>query len=1009
MQKRKRKQKNSKKFNAYQYANDFEKLSLEIVKILYKDSFNDAEPIYDDTTQETRDYGVDAYLVVNIKERLQTYTIEAKLRTSDTLSLKDFATSILYYLINTSSRHFIVTNVSYSSEVIKYIRQSNLRNEKIIELVDGQLLQNVINTSLKQFYGFPKELINYILNRKFNNVKLYSENIFAQHKDKNYIELPYYDTLLKDLQCRFEIGHNFFVVTGISGTGKSTWIKYCVDKIFSNYVIHKLDISLIQTPKLFVLEILRLLLGFNIEKLFADLSKDNCTVNDIINQFQVFPCDSEQITDAIISLLTCEEYDSKAYVYFMHLLIEHLHKYFLVNMHIVIVIENLHEATAEMVDFIIQSMYCLGKKNVIVFWEILTPQNSCQLLHVSFEQWFNFIYLLTSKSLAQGTLPYHISLDRLLEDNAYGDIEENIKSMLDQYIPGIAFTAEFVHEFINYFGLNIRNIFDALKIIKSKSLYSATTIKNLHMGGSFLIERQIIELTCAKSENKDFYQAVFNFVYLLNGKLGNTILQYLNSAFMVDAYSFLIDSGLFYRENTSLNFQYPNMIKMLNNYFSSNVQIVHAKWLLEHMDELELNYIERIYYEIYFGYIVSPFEAISKMDEIIEFIYRHKVYKYLLSLAYIRYEHYKQIGNEMLYYQYLVQYISYLKASTSDLNILNSNIRLAESLCNRLSIKYSGDKRYVQTNLELALVQYHVAQAKYDYSDCEEKIQYIMSYEDNFGESELFIVARIYHALLKKEQGYRKEFILELIENFQKYTHNTDVKITYYINMAAMYKFSYKHIAIKMLKTAKYLTFNQRKGHGDLEVEVNLLHLLCQKDNKVVLEQIKFIRSAAEKVNSMYILAKTFNLEAYYYIQNLTDNEESIIQCLKSAVFHSLSNGQSKQAFLFGLNLVTILASCGKDCIEEFNAAFNWYNNNKMVIKRLKQNPYRNHDHMFSALISLLYIAGKLKKTTAEKEILKSFPEFKNMTGKELLRKVPNYYTVKYKKGESSNIIFLLF
>ena len=99
MQNRKRKQKNSKKFNAYQYANDFEKLSLEIVKILYKNSLNDAEPIYDDITQETRDYGVDAYLVVNIKERLQTYTIEAKLRTSDTLSLKDFATSIYIILL----------------------------------------------------------------------------------------------------------------------------------------------------------------------------------------------------------------------------------------------------------------------------------------------------------------------------------------------------------------------------------------------------------------------------------------------------------------------------------------------------------------------------------------------------------------------------------------------------------------------------------------------------------------------------------------------------------------------------------------------------------------------------------------------------------------------------------------------------------------------------------------------------------------------------------------------
>ena len=125
MQKKSKKKKKNDTFDAYRYAGDFEKLSLQIVKIIYKDSFDDTKLVYSDTTQTTRDYGVDAYLVVSIKERVQTYTIEAKLRTSDTLSLKDFATSILYYLINTSSRHFIVTNVSYSYEAVKYIRQSN--------------------------------------------------------------------------------------------------------------------------------------------------------------------------------------------------------------------------------------------------------------------------------------------------------------------------------------------------------------------------------------------------------------------------------------------------------------------------------------------------------------------------------------------------------------------------------------------------------------------------------------------------------------------------------------------------------------------------------------------------------------------------------------------------------------------------------------------------------------------------------------------------------------------
>lgn len=997
-------------FDAYQYADKFEELSLEIVKIIYKDSFDGSEVVYGEPTQKTRDHGVDAYLVINFKEHLETYTIEAKLRTSDPLSLKEFATSILYYLINTSLKHFIVTNVSYSQEAIKYIRQSNLRNPKFIELIDGKSLQNIINSSLKQFYDYPKELIDYILNRNCKNPILL-EHVAMQLNEKSYIELPYYSALLEDIRLRFQLGYNFFVITGIYGTGKSTWIKYCVDNIWKNYAVQKFDISLIQTPKLFVFEILRLLLGFNVEKLFIDLSKEKNIISDMTEQFQVFPCNSEQITDAIRVLLLSEYDDPKTYAYFMHLLIEHLNKYFLVNMSTIIVIENLHEATAEMIDFVIQSMYCMKQKNIIVFWEILIPQNISQLNHVSIDQWYNFLHLLTSKKIRQGILPYQISLDGLIENQLYGEMEEIIQSMLAKYFPEITFTSEFVHTFIKYFGVNIRNIFEAFHIIKFKNLYSAAALKDLHMNSSILIERQIIELLCGQSENKLFYQTTFNFVYLMDGKLEAVILQYLDTAFTIDSNIALIDSGLFYFEDNKLYFQYYGMIMSLEKYFNPNIKKDCAKWLLEHLDELDINYIERRYYELFLLYIMSPSDALVGMDKAIEFLYRNKVYKFVLSLSELRYKYYKKTKEEILFYQYYVKYISYLKSYTSDLKVLNINIKTAESLSARLAFYYKDDKRYIQTNLQLALVQYYVSKVNYDYADCEKRIQYILNFEDVLEESEIFIIARIYHALIKKEQGFRKEFILELIENFQKYPDNLDIKVTYYINMAAMYKFINKQIAIKLLKTAQDLTFDCQKGYGDLEVEINLLHLRCQGGDKISSEHIKFIRSAAEEANSMFILAKTFNLEAYYYIQNYYGKEETAIQCLRSAIFHSLSNGQTKQAFLFGLNLITMLILCKQDCMEEFNSVFNWYNKNEIVIKRLKRNPYRNNDHMFSALVSLLCIAHSINISYAEDKILKSFPEFICMTRKELLRQVPAYYKVKYRKKtcQKQNIIFLLF
>ena len=75
-----------------------------------------------------------------------------------------------------------------------------------------------------------------------------------------------------------------------------------------------------------------------------------------------------------------------------------------------------------------------------------------------------------------------------------------------------------------------------------------------------------------------------------------------------------------------------------------------------------------------------------------------------------------------------------------------------------------------------------------------------------------------------------------------------------------------------------------------------------------MLAQICFIREMTEKENSIYNLAKTYNLEAYYYISNglLPAQTEATIECLKSAVFHSIISGQSKQAFFIPFKPDTI-------------------------------------------------------------------------------------------------------
>lgn len=1007
--KNKKEKKNSKKFNAYQYAQEFEKLSLEIVKIVHKEKFDENNIIYGNTTQQTRDYGVDAYLVINIQESLKTYTIESKLRTSDSLSLKDFATSILYYLINTSSKHFVVTNVSYSSETIKYIEQSNMKSEKFINLIDGRMLQDTINASLEYFYNFSQELVNYILSRNFEGIPALPLSYQSETKEPSYIELPYYGTLINNISTKLKTEYNFFIVTGRHGEGKTTFIDYCIDKVFLNYSIHKFDLSLIHTPRLLVLEILHLLLGFSIEKLIFEMDDNDNVINEIIEPLQVFHKNSKQIIDAIKQLLNFKNNDSQTYVYMMNILVEHLYNNFLLNTSTVLVIENLHEATEEMIEFTIKTMYCLGKKNIIVFWEILIPQNAGQLANVNLDQWYSFLQLLESKSLVKNSSPYLIKLSGLLEN----DVEIDVKYIIEKYITGISFTDKFIQTFIKCFGTNIRNIFNALKIIKAQQLYSASSIQNLNIDYSIIIETQISDLLDKKNNDYEFYQWVFSFVFLLDGKIDFSVLKFMDKTFNTNSKNTLKKSGLFYQKNNSLEFQYSNMNDIISQLLDTDIKENCAHWILNFLNELDINYVTKRYYEASLLHIVSPLDSIKNLNEDIKYLYNLKAYKYVLSLSEIRYIYYKRMENELLYYKYYIKYISYLRKSTSDLGLLNRKIREAEDLRERLAIKYLNNDEYIRINLELALIQYHISKSLYDYNDCENKINYILQYENILKESDIFINARIYYALIKKEQGYRKEFVLELINNYKRYQQNNDVKISYYINLAAMYKFSHIDIAIKLIQTVQKLTFDSQNGCADLEVELNLLHLLCyQKKSQNTLQHILFIRSVAEKKNSMYILAKTFNLEAYYYIKFNLNNIDSIIECLKSAVFHSLSNGQAKQSFLFGLNLANVLAASERKYIDEFNIVFQWFKKHQIIMERLKNNPYIYNDHMFAALISLICLSKKLKMPSLiSNELADLFPKLTSMSEKELLAYVPDYYKIKLSKEiqTSQEIVFILF
>lgn len=993
-----------KSIDAYKYATDFEKISLEIVKIVSNQFFDINYIEYADTTQATRDLGVDAYLIIKINGAYSTYTVEAKLRTTKTLSLKDFATSILYYLINASSKHFIVTNVTYSSEAQKYIRQLNANNNKLVELIDGKFLQEIIIHNQKTFKDYPTELITYLCSETYDSTNVLEINVYAERMENNTIPLSFFETISEDVDCRSLYQTNVFIVTGMSRTGKSSWIEYYIHCRFPNHTVYKLDFIIIQTPRLLVFELLHLLLGFDIGKLVNEVEKTEHYLIEYLKEKQKFHNKTDEVVEALKILLEENAYSTETYTYMMRVLIEYLYKNFLVHSNIVLIMDNLWEASLEMIDFTINTMYCLGKENIIIFWEILTPCRADQLPNITIEQWYVFLQALEHHKCQKNNTVCRVEMPGLSE--------ENIIEVIEKFIPDIVFTDEFKQVFIEYFGANISTVFEALRYIKYQKSYSSVSLGEIHLNFPILIENQINNLISNTSDMRLFYHYVFQFCLLLEGKLYAPVIRYLDNKFEVNTVVLLIQSGLFFIKEKTLIFSYQKYLDHFEMFINNDVKNTCIRWLKKNLSKLNFDALRSEYLDIFCSTLIEPEKAIAEINEKIKYLYQNQMFKYVLFLAEFRYNYYKNIKDELNYYEYFVEYISYMRRIPSKQR--QAMLKLSEALRVRenLFCKYQNNKRYIETGLKLDLIQYHIAKSNYEYHNCEKFLQNILRCEKE--DNEIFILARIYYALNKKEYGNRKEFIMELVNNYKKYPYDMDVKLSYYINLAAMYKFNNIDLAIKLLKIAQRISFKNKLGVGDLEVETNLLHMLCYK-GVLSYGQIMNIRLMSEKISSTNNLAKTFNLEAYYYIKNaLFQNKfSSIEECIRTAIFYSCSNGNSKQSFLFRLNLVTILLAEKVDSVREFNTVIDWFiKNQSFILKRLQKNIYRNNDHMFVALISLICSSKKLKQNLLyNTQIFEVFPQLENLSYKELLNQVPDYYKIKYINNilEKETIIFILF
>lgn len=985
--------KKEREIDAHRYANDFEELSLDVVNLIFQTEHDTREIILSDTTQKTRDKGVDAFIILRVGTSYYTYTVEAKLRNFTTLSLKDFASSILYCLINTSYRHFVVTNVRFSDEAVRVINRLNRNKYKKIELIDGEKLQQIINEHLIHFSKYPDELIKFIQAQTFLPIVYSLQTNSVRINESFIIKVDSREKYLRKIEDYIEKGYKLFLITGSFGVGKHTLIKECMENLNSDIICQEIDLSIVRTPKLLIWELLKFLFGIEMEELFE--SVDDKKENNIghLADFQVFPYSNKELIYALNVLLDKNTDSYEDTIYYMNLLCGNIIEQYFSNSTIAFSIVNLHCATQEMINFILDFLNCLIKNKFVILINLLYPQIQGEIRYLTLEQWYNYIHLL--KNFRTEKLPVIIPLENYKEDEA--------KFVIEQYLPIHSLSTEYKQKFIEYFGTNPHDMYIALSIIKKKKLYTEKALRQIidQTLPQMLEEMIYINIHKLNFPASDICRELLTFLVVMEGSLPYCVFDYITEKYVINDFSFLEEIGLFKFQNDYLTLKQGISLEIIKKYTNPLQEKMCAGWLFDHIHETGLDSVRKAYFKYKFLYLKSPAKVVDNTLNVTGYLKRNQAYDLAISVTNMCYNFYKIKHETKQYFIYVVEYLELLSNinpyNSQDISIL---IKEVSELRLELESFHQTDLEIINANIKFAFILYKKEKMNYNYQACEEYINYILNYENILEDKSYFIKAYIYKALIKKEQGLRNKFIINILQALRKYPDSKEIKIAYYANLAAMYKTKHLDISIKLLSLIMNIAQGDITIRGSLWTEIDLLQYRCFMGSAKY-DEIKIIRKKAERIASTNNLARSFNVEGYFYLKQF--NMLNAKECAETSVAMSLTAGESKLYFLFTLNLISILRLMKLGYKNYFYDALRWFQRHETeIIKRVKNNRNRQDDHMFSAIINLIILSQEIKISLNKISSDETIINLMQLSCSKLLKLVPDYY-------KFCNSIFILY
>lgn len=939
-----------KAFNAYEYAAEFESLSLEIIEIEYFGSSDHKEIITKAVTQATRDNGIDGYITFKINNTFQTYTVEAKLRTSKTLGLKDFASSILYSLINFSTRHFVVTNISYSKEAYKVIQSINHQNKGNIDLIDGKKLQDIINKKLEFYNTYSKSLLDYIYSRNFSETKhIRPINIEPEAvPDIRFFLTDYLLQMDEKIISNFKYGSRCFIIDGTAHTGKSVYISHVIKKISIEFkkTAYYIDLAVLTTPRLLCLKIFEIVLNIDILTLIDYLNSDD---TDQILAESAHDLDKMKNLGLGFKILFDADIISndQHFFYLTEVLSRAISANYMDDSYI-LYFYNMDKASKSQIFFLMKILYIFSKHNITTFFELLIPYRQQELKNISIEDWLDicidfkrnkyFICDPVSVTLKNYTKEEKLFLikqciEHNLSEKFYSYLRDRLSDLpktfyleLDYVISHKLFTIPLLNNYMD-------------QINNSGSLYEAAYY-------DYQKDPQYSELL----------QYAICFAYLLDGIIPQEYIVYISKKFHCKVDRLLANTIFFVYDRTSLRIIDENIYK-IDQIINREYLEISGKDILSTLDFVYVSKYERAYYTCLLHVIA---ERKLKKEEIIQCMQELKKRNAVSRMEKVLYETFL-LSQEKKYDIEIVFQIAlaYLKFTNKQFlydhphtrNVLEVSMLIYEEL-QYYDSKLENRHSHIKLLLNYCEIMFYREKMNYNYNKCLHYVEDMLMYENNFtGFEQEFVNAHLWRALIYKEHGNYNAQFREYIQTIRRYPQNKKLNCEFKMNAAAYYYYRNTSKALYILNNLVdelNICKESYRNHMWLYHDWIMVKMLNNIDD---LDTLHRLRRYAETCNLSNILSRSFNMEGYSFFKH--GSLEKALEYFETAVIISRMSGRNKPFFLFLANLAVVKKLMNLSVDEEINETFQWLERNFSLVKtRLLSSAKPNLEHMFAALLS---------------------------------------------------------